>query len=536
MENSWSLTEESALFAPVLDIAGTRELEKIYLQSDGYGLMQYAAGCIFSRIKALLQGLSQGNICNNRDIWIFAGGGNNGGDGYEIATGLVNDGFVNVMVVQVLPQKKQIAACRAREVYLATGGREITFDEGFLKTAVTGNGVIIDAILGIGVTAGRMEQKNPVSPSAAKTAAAVSFINRIKLLHGEGLLVISVDIPSLLDADRGIPAGETAVTADITYTVFTEKPGLLTGRAKEFCGRVEVVADGLPRFKENVAGIISGVIPELQYADFKVLRKRLPRRSPAAHKGTAGKVLLVGGSAGMTGALILAASAAVRCGSGLVAAMPVSGENIQFNSCNPCIMTPDISELEERLVWADAVAVGPGLGRNNTENILKECIIGAKKAVFDADALYLLANSDGKFPRLPAAVLTPHAGEAARLCGVSVREIEGDMVRYAIQIAEKYQAVCVLKSSSTVIATQEGKCILTRTGCSGMASGGMGDVLTGVIVSLMGQGYQPESAAVMGVLLHGEAGRLEAEINGNIGMCATDIPDRIRQLVNGKNA
>ena len=484
MENSWSLTEESALFAPVLDIAGTRELEKIYLQSDGYGLMQYAAGCIFSRIKALLQGLSQGNICKNRDIWIFAGGGNNGGDGYEIATGLVNDGFVNVMVVQVLPQKKQIAACRAREVYLATGGREITFDEGFLKTAVTGNGVIIDAILGIGVTAGRMEQKNPVSPSAAKTAAAVSFINRIKLLHGEGLLVISVDIPSLLDADRGIPAGETAVTADITYTVFTEKPGLLTGRAKEFCGRVEVVADGLPRFKENVAGIISGVIPELQYADFKVLRKRLPRRSPAAHKGTAGKVLLVGGSAGMTGALILAASAAVRCGSGLVAAMPVSGENIQFNSCNPCIMTPDISALEERLVWADAVA----------------------------------------------------AGEAARLCGVSVREIEGDMVRYAIQIAEKYQAVCVLKSSSTVIATQEGKCILTRTGCSGMASGGMGDVLTGVIVSLMGQGYQPESAAVMGVLLHGEAGRLEAEINGNIGMCATDIPDRIRQLVNGKNA
>ena len=482
--------------------------------------MRYAAGAIYDKIKEL-------NLDRKRQILVFAGSGNNGGDGYEIAASFMSDGYDDVTVVRVVPQKEGIDANLARRHYLDNNGREIGFENVSEAASYVSDGaVIVDAVLGIGITS------CGDSPNALKIRDAVRLVNSLRA--EKRLLVLSVDIPSLLNADNGMPVGGEAVMADYTYTVFTAKTGTLTGRAMEYCGTVRVVGNTLPDFEDNLMRIRDGGVLRhfVSYGDILPL---LPKRNNCAHKGTAGRVLLVGGSKGMTGALILASLAALRSGAGLITSLALSGDMTAFNAANPCIMTAGTEDLEEKLKSAGAVLIGPGMGRKaQAETVFKKCIMSTSPKVIDADGLYHLHAVHAVADEGPVrSVLTPHVGEAAMLCDVHASEIEADSVGAALEIARKYRAVCVLKSASTVIATPDGKTYLTSTGCSGMAGGGMGDLLSGIITALLGQGLSPVEAAVSGVLIHGEAGRCDAAANGNVGMCATDLLPYVRLLVNG---
>ncbi len=502
----------------MLDCAQIRAVENIYHTDSGYALMQYAADSIYQKIREL-------RLANDRQVVVFVGSGNNGGDGYEIAAAMLKDGFSDVSVIRVVPQKAGIDAVHARDNYLGCGGHETDFDnQELVDGMIRDNAVIVDSMLGIGITAVGSSQ------NSQKISNAVRLINRLK--SERKLLVLSVDIPSLLNADNGMPVGGEAVKADYTYTVFTFKTGTITGRARDFCGKVFAVGNTLPDFESNiVAARRSGT--EKHLVAYDDIRPWLPLRSKCAHKGNSGRVLLVGGSSGMTGALILSSLAALRTGAGLITALALSGEHQAFNSVNPCIMTAGTDSLDEKIKTTGALLVGPGMGRNqNAENVFKKCIMSSSSMVIDADGLYHLHNLGScEFNTVP--VLTPHVGEAALLCDTDASAIESDSVGFALMIAEKYKAVCVLKSAATVIASPDGKVYLTATGCSGMASGGMGDLLSGIITSLLGQGLEPVIAAVAGVLIHGEAGRAEAQEGGNIGMCATDLLPHIRLLVNG---
>lgn len=501
----------------VLDTAQTRELERAYLGDGGYRLMRHAAGAVYAGMRKL-------NLDRKTRIVVFAGSGNNGGDGYEIAALFAADGYRDVHVFAVLPQKPGIDANLARANCLAAGVPELT-DPAALDGLAARGTVIVDAILGIGAA------RAGDSPSALKVRAAARLINEFR--SSRGCLVLSVDVPSLLNADTGMPAAPECVRADRTYTVFTHKPGTLLGRARSYCGAAETAGGSLPGMADRLREIRAARDMKLTLIGYSDVKPLLPRRDACAHKGSAGRVLLAGGSAGMTGALVIAAAGAVRAGAGLVTAAPLSGETAVFNVFLPNVMTAGADALADPAARADAILVGPGLGRDERgARIFGECLAAGKPVVIDADALYHLAARGG-LDHPAGAALTPHAGEAARLAGCSVAEVEGDMAGTALRLARKYRAVCVLKSAATVIAEPSGNVLVTATGCSGMASGGMGDLLAGIIAGLAAQGAGLLRAAAAGVLIHGEAGRAEARRGGNVGMCATDLLPRVRALVNG---
>ncbi|MFC6634107.1 NAD(P)H-hydrate dehydratase [Microbulbifer taiwanensis] len=440
-------------------------------------------------------------------IQVFCGGGNNGGDGYVIAALAAQKQIPVVVFACVEPQKLKGDALEACE-YARREGVHIVTSLAELDSA-DGDTVIVDALLGTGFAG---ELRAPVGHA----------VERINKSMGA---VLAVDIPSGLSADNG-SAGQ-AVSADLTVTFIGRKLGLHCGRGPALCGQVVYENLGAPE------SLLAEVEPLAQRFDGASVRRLAPRAADS-YKNQFGHVLVVGGDSGYGGAALMAAESAARSGAGLIS-LATRPEHLAaaLTRCPEVMAHPVISgqELEPLLEGPDVIAVGPGLGRAPWgEQLLARAGRAEVPLVLDADALNTLAGG-----RVLAGlrrddwVLTPHLGEAARLLGCDVAEVLSDPRAAASAIQQKFSGVVILKGAGTLIA-HDGGVDLINSGNPGMASGGMGDLLTGIVAGLIGQHLSPLEAARLGVWLHGEAGNRAAE-KGQRGLLATDLLPHIRQLV-----
>ncbi len=482
---------------PVYTIEQVRELDRIAIQEQGipgYELMQRAANALFA---AILQYYPQ-----TRSVCIVCGTGNNAGDGYVLA-GLARAAGWRVSVLAVsTPVQLQNDAQTAYQDYLAVGGQVDVFT-GDLPWA----DLVVDALFGTGLT----------RPLQAEFAAAVEAINAYPKP------VIAVDIPSGLNGNTGQPLG-LAVKAALTVTFIGLKQGLLTGQARDYVGDLVLADLALP------ANVLQQIPTQTYTLSTNLLTQLLPKRSRCAHKGKFGHVLLIGGQAGMAGAIRLAGEAALRTGSGLVTVGTDPSHAAWLNLTRPELMVTALqaNELNELLAGKTIIGLGPGLGQTAVaQAIWANTLKTNLPLVLDADALNLLAQAPQQRSNW---ILTPHPAEAARLLAGSTQEIEQDRFAAIRALQQKYGGVIVLKGAGSLIADDE-QIALCLAGNPGMSTAGMGDVLTGIIASLLGQGLSLWEAACAGVLIHALAGDKAAK-QGERGMLASDLINNLREWVN----
>lgn len=443
---------------------------------------------------------------NPQQITVYCGGGNNGGDGYVIAA-LAAEQKLPVTVVQVAPPEKLAGDALRAYHYAVAEGVEMTT---LAQAGPPEVGVIVDALLGTGLSG---TVKAPFS-------AAIETINNASLP------VLSVDIPSGLCGDTGSVLG-CAVRAGITVTFIGEKRGLYTGAAPAHCG--DIVYDSL----QVPDGVFSAVESRAVRLDWSSLAATLPGRPADAHKGLYGHVMIIGGELGFGGAVAMAAEAALRVGAGLVSvATRPQHVNAIIARC-PEIMAVGVAsgqELEPLLSRPTVLVVGPGLGRTPwSEQMLQKALAAGLPMVLDADALNILSEGRvGAGADISEAVLTPHPGEAARMLGLTTAAIQADRFSAAANLRQKYGATVLLKGAGTLVVADGKPLMLCPYGNPGMASGGMGDVLSGVIGALVAQGLPLAEAASIGACMHGLAADDAAAESGQIGLCATDLMPALR--------
>ena len=437
-------------------------------------------------------------------VAVVCGGGNNGGDGYVLARLAQLAGLEALVLAAAPPDRLTGDARRAMEEWLATGGSA----HPFVADALSGSDVIVDGLLGIGLSG---------APRAG-TLVVIRAINAAKRP------VLALDIPSGVNADSGEVS--EAVRAQVTVSFVALKSGLFLGAGPEHAGDVllddlGVVAPQTPQFA-----------PLMRRIDEGELVSGLPPRARASHKGTHGRLLVIGGGAGMPGALRLAGEAALRVGAGRVTAAGAPDNLLAVTATRPELIYLPVSastSLDDAIRACDVLAIGPGLGTGDwARRVWSQALSAAVPVVVDADALNLLAANPGKLPA--DWIITPHPGEAARLLGVEVRAIQADRLGSARELHSKYGAVAVLKGAGTLVASAAGLAICDR-GNPGMATAGMGDVLTGVIAGLRAQCTESAEAARLGVLVHALAGDSAAQ-GGQRGLLASDVIGELRGWVN----
>lgn len=476
-----------------------RALDRVAIEQQGIPaeeLMERAGAAAFSLLRARWP--------QAQSLVVLAGAGNNGGDGYVLAR-LAHRSQLGVRVLTLGDHDRlQGAALAAADAYQAIGGSAEPF--GRLPPDVD---LIIDAMLGTGL-------ERPLTGLWAE-AVAQSNASRAPIL--------ALDIPSGLHADSGRVLG-AAIEAAATISFIGLKCGLFTGQGPDHCG--EVCFDGL----RAPALIYASEIPAARRIDWGQQRRSLPRRRRSAHKGDFGYLLVVGGDQGMSGAARLAGEAALRAGVGRVAIATHPAHAAVLNLTRPELMVhavAEAAELDTLLQRATLVALGPGLGQDRWGRSLYARVLAANKPmVLDADALNLLAQAP---QRREDWVLTPHPGEAARLLGCSVAEVETDRFAALQQLRERYGGVVVLKGAGTLIDGPGLRPVaVCMDGNPGMASAGMGDALTGIIAALIAQGMEPVLAAEVGVCLHGAAGDRAAE-QGERGLIVSDLIAALQPLL-----
>jgi len=324
-------------------------------------------------------------------------------------------------------------------------------------------------------------------------------------LHRSRIRVLSIDIPSGLDADTGL-AHPLHVTADVTVTLALPKAGMAHGAARDVCGRVEIADIGLPVGKAMLKSIDA-----LEWIAEAELRTMIPKRQRNAHKGTFGHLLLLAGSDGFSGAATLAAHGALNSGCGLVS-VRLAEDGIALPLMPPEAMVKTW-DAQEKLDGMTALVAGPGMGQGaDAIAALKKCFTAcACPMVLDADALNILSQNTALIKKIPEhSVLTPHPGEAARLLGTSAAEVQKNRTGAIAQLVEMTQRTVVLKGADTLVGAPNKPIVLCGAGNPGMAVGGMGDVLAGLIGGLLAQGIPPFGAAQLGVWLHATAGDFAA--------------------------
>lgn len=443
-----------------------------------------------------------------KTICVVCGGGNNGGDGYVVARLALIEGF-NVRLVQHGTANKLSGdAATARDEYIKAGG--LVSEE--IGTFASLSTVIIDALLGTGL-------KGEVRQSTATLIHDVNSTNSP---------VIAIDIPSGLCSDTGTNLGETIIAAH-TVSFIGLKQGLMTGSARDFVGKLHFAGLNVDKHFDK-GNVCSAEI--LQSID---LENAFMQRTQSAHKGSHGKALLVGGNEGMGGAILITGSACVRTGCGLTAMLTDRANLHAALVHTPEVMSGDWGNhelFEKRLSWANVLAFGPGFGLDEeSEQRFLKLSQSSKSKVVDADALTFLANHTFKDDNR---IITPHPGEAAKLLDVTVKEIESDRYQAIKTLQRKYGGIVILKGAGTLVC-DGGQVYVCAAGNPGMASGGMGDLLTGILVSLLAQRYSLSESAKLGVLLHSVAADVEAKKNGEIGLLASDLLPHIRRLVNNRN-
>lgn len=435
-------------------------------------------------------------------ICVHCGPGNNGGDGFLLAA-LARAAGLQVDVVALTPASHGDATA-ARATW-EEGGGEVHLWDGHAGLPVAE--LHVDALYGIGL-------------DRAPESAAASLIGRI---NADGVPVLALDVPSGLNANTGHCPG-TAVRAALTVTFIAHKRGLHTGGAADCVGVLELATLGVP------ADVLAHVPCDASLLAAAVL----PPRDRYSNKGSYGHVLVIGGGEGMAGAVHLAGESALRTGAGKVSVATRAEHVSALNAARPELMAHGVDgpqALQPLLEQADVLALGPGLGQSAWSHALwLAALESGKSIVLDADGLNLLAKEPRRFSM--STVLTPHPGEAARLLDRSIAEVEQDRFAAARELASRYDAVVVLKGSGSLVANQDGRLDVCPWGNPGMASGGMGDLLTGIIAALLAQGCSAWRAACIGVGLHARAGDVAAQA-GERGLLASDLLAPLRALGNG---
>ena len=470
-----------------------RELDRIAIQDlgiPGFELMSRAGTAVFQCIR--------NQWPDARSIAVFCGSGNNAGDGYIIA-GLALAAGLKVSVYSLsAPENLNGDALTAYRNYSEAKGSTHPFQVDQLIDA----DLIVDALLGTGLD----------RPVTGLYALAIQLINQ------SPAPVVAVDNPSGLNADTGNIMG-CAVKAQCTVTFIALKQGLFTGHAADYCGEIFYAALDVPD------AVFKAVTPSA----VRVVKTPIPRRDRCTHKGDYGHVLIVGGDSGYSGAARLAGEAALRVGAGLVSVATRPKHAELMNLSRPELMCHGVEtagQLATLLEKASVVVIGPGLGQSDWAKALFLATISAQKPlIIDADGLNLLARAPTTNPDW---ILTPHPGEAARLLQCSNAEIQQDRFAAVAAIQAKYDGIAVLKGAGTLIASNN-DCAVSTTGNPGMASGGMGDVLSGVIAGLLAQGWSLKNAAQQGVYSHGRAADLAAEKDGERGLLASDLMPYLRR-------
>ncbi len=456
---------------------------------------------------------------NPKKTIVLAGPGNNGGDGVAVARILKSavdvEERIDVKVFQLFPEDKLSEDCKAQLKIAKNFGVEVI--EGFpSESDIAQADLVVDAIFGTGL-------KRELEGRIAELINTVNSLSKT---------VIAVDIPSGISSDTGEILG-TALRATVTVTFGLPKRGQFLFPGRDFIGRLFVEDIGFPHELLDSAKI------KVKLIDEKLARSLIPSRPIYSHKGTYGHILVVAGSVGKTGAAMMTAKSSLRAGSGLVTMAVPACLKVVFQAkvleemllplpCNTQTLSkqaiPEIKEfLNEK---ADVVAFGPGVGVNeDTEEILKFLLNESPcPVVIDADGITLLSKNPEILKNAkPKTVITPHPGEMSRIIKISVKEIEKRRIEIAQSVAKEFNTVVVLKGVPTVVASSDGKAFLNTTGNPGMATGGSGDVLTGIIASFIGQGLDVFHASVLGVYVHGLSGDIASCEKGYHGLVAGDI-------------
>lgn len=477
----------------VLSCAELREIELANASVEP-GLMERAGRAAADVALELLAG-------REGCVLVLAGPGNNGGDAYVLARELLQHGVQIVLVSIADPAFLPGDAARARAAWLAAGG-QVCRD--FIGKQWS---LVVDGLFGIGL-------KRPADGLYAE------WIGRVNAMSCP---VLALDLPSGLDADTGCLLGPVVKASD-TATFIALKPGLLTLDGPDHCGKLRVCDLGLE--------LPTAVGREISPASFAPYLKPRQRN---VHKGCFGAAGVIGGAAGMAGAGLLAARAALRLGAGKVFLGLLDEPGFAVDPLYPEIMMRAPGDLH---LLANALALGPGLGNGETASQhVRRALTFSGPLVLDADALNLIAENPAMHTllaqRQPDTVITPHPAEAARLLRVSVGSVQSDRLACARELANRFRVVALLKGCGTVLVTPDGRWFINASGNGGMAAAGMGDVLTGLIVSLLAQGWDITAASLAAVHLHGcAADRLVSQGQGPAGLGAGETIDAARAVFN----
>lgn len=515
-----------------MKIVTAEEMRQIDQDCAGFNLpasvlMENAGKAVAEEIRRILSTIDQQNIL------FLIGPGNNGGDGLVAARHLHDWGAsVSLYLCNQRASDTNLQLVRQRGITILEAAQDknlANFDE-LLSSA----SCVVDTLFGTG-------KIRPLEGVVQQILDRVAGAKR----KNENLRVIAIDLPSGLDADSGA-VDPACLDADNTITLGFPKLGLFNFPGAERAGKVTVVDIGIP---DHLAESITTELLTPEWA-----RETLPRRPLNANKGSFGRVLVVAGSINYIGAAYLACSGAIRIGAGLVtlataatllpvlAAKLTEVTHLPLPESQPGIVSPEAALLiGQQINQYNVLLLGCGLGQSQSAMKFVSSVLlkpGLPALVLDADALNTLAEIPKWWQELTNdAILTPHPGEMARLCGISVEEVQSDRAGLTTQKALEWHKTIVLKGAFTVIAAPDGRCRISRIANPGLASAGTGDVLSGAIAGLAAQGLPLFDAATLGVYLHGEAGEMVKTRLGDVGMIATDLlpilPVAIKELKSG---
>jgi hydroxyethylthiazole kinase-like uncharacterized protein yjeF len=486
--------------------------QPVYLSEDIRALERIAAARPGAAPLMPLAGLAAAEYAREllgeygRKVLVLAGPGNNGGDAFEVAARLKRWFYRVELVFTGDEHKLSEDALAALKKWRACGGNTYAAPPAALRPDL-----VIDGLFGIGL-------------ARALEGGYAELIDGINRLPGPKL---ALDIASGINADTGAVMG-TALRATHCITFIALKPGLLTLDGPDHCGEIRVAGLGLD---------VASMLENKGATTGPALLQCLPPRPLNFHKGNAGSVGVLGGAHGMVGAAVLAGRAALKLGAGKVflGLLTERPPYLDYTQAELMLRAPrDL--LEAGMV--SVFAAGPGMGTGTSAGqLLREVLDANVPLVLDADALNLIAASKTLQARLPkrsaACVLTPHPAEAARLLGCTTAAVQADRVKAALELAQRYHAVAVLKSNGSIIASPDGSWLINTSGNPGMASAGMGDVLAGMIAALLAQGANARDAAATAVWLHGAAAdSLAAQGQGPLGITASDVIDAARRVAN----
>lgn len=436
---------------------------------------------------------------------VLCGAGNNGGDGYVVARLAAQQGIAVSVLALIDPDELKGDAATAHSDFAASGGVVMPWDGDLDADAE----LLVDGILGSGL----------------ERDVGGQFATCVQAVNAHRAPALALDIPTGIHGDSGRLMG-CAVQASATVTFVGLKAGLFLGDAPDYCGDIVFSALGIPADARRDA---QPVLQRLADSDFA---SALPRRARGAHKGDFGHVLVVGGGPGMPGAARLCGEAALRAGAGRVSVATHPSHAQMLVASRPelmCHAIENADELEQLFDKADVIAFGPGLGQSPWARDLYDVAAAAKHpCVWDADALNLLGGAPAA---MSMRIITPHPGEAATLLGLQTAAVQADRPAALQQLTARYGGVAVLKGAGTLVTAASGVPWLCTAGNPGMSAAGMGDVLTGVIAAMLGQGLPAELAAIVAVEAHARAGDAAA-VHGERGLLASELAADLRGIVN----